>query len=66
MDWRYWIKAQAKGLKCSINSDAHSTQELVNCRFGVNVARKGWLTKENVINTLSLEEILKFLNRFRC
>lgn len=62
MDWRYWIKAKKKGLKCSINPDAHSTQELRNVDYGVAIARKGWLEKEDVINTYSLKEILKFLN----
>ena len=61
MDWRYWIKAQEKGLKCAINPDAHSLRDLDNCRYGVDMARKGWLTKESVINTMSLREIKEFL-----
>lgn len=61
MDWRYWAQAKDKGLKCSINPDAHSTYELENCRYGVNIARKGWVTKENVINTLTLKKMSSFL-----
>jgi DNA polymerase (family 10) len=57
MDWRLWRRAAAKGLECSINPDAHDTQGLKFVRAGVNSARKGWLTRENVVNTLSLKEI---------
>jgi len=61
MDWRYWRKAAAKGLRCSINPDAHRIGQLDYFQLGVSAARKGWLTKENVVNTLSLEEIKKYL-----
>lgn len=61
MDWRLWIQAQEKGLKCCINPDAHSLKDLGNCRFGVYMARKGWLEKEQVINTLPLTEIRKVM-----
>lgn len=57
MDWRYWKKASEKGLKCSINPDAHSVGGLSYYRAGVNIARKGWLTKENILNVLPLEEV---------
>jgi DNA polymerase (family 10) len=63
MDWRYWIKAKEKGLKCCINPDAHSTKGLENCKFGINMARKGWLDKYDVINTLSLKEMKSFLKK---
>ncbi|MBA3721669.1 MAG: PHP domain-containing protein [Parachlamydiaceae bacterium] len=61
MDWRYWIKAKEKGLKCCINPDAHSTNELMNCKYGINMARKGWLEKKDVINTLPLNEMKLYL-----
>lgn len=61
MDWRYWRKAKEKGVKCSINPDAHTTEQLQYLSFGVRLARKGWLTKEDVINTKNLEEILEWL-----
>jgi DNA polymerase (family 10) len=57
MDWRLWRRAAARGLECSINPDAHDTQGLEFVRAGVNSARKGWLTRENVVNTFSLKEI---------
>ncbi len=61
MDWRLWIKAKEKGLKCCISPDAHSVKELMNCQYGINIARKGWLEKEDVINTYSLKEMKKYL-----
>lgn len=63
MDWRLWHAAADKGLMCCINCDAHATEQLAFYRAGVNIARKGWLTKKNVINTLSLKEVIKWLNR---
>ncbi len=62
MDWRYWHKASEKGLKCSINPDAHSISELQYYRSGINIARKGWLEKTHVINTLNLKQIQKILD----
>ncbi len=57
MDWRLWRRAADRGLMCSINPDAHDTAGLEYVRAGVNAARKGWLTRENVLNTLTLREI---------
>ncbi|MDP1880945.1 MAG: hypothetical protein Q8K60_08415, partial [Parachlamydiaceae bacterium] len=61
MDWHWWIKAKEKGLKCSINPDAHHLKDLENCEYGINMARKGWLEKKDVINTMSLKEMRAFL-----
>lgn len=61
MDWRWWKRARDKGVLCSINPDAHSTSQLQYLHFGVRLARKGWLTRENVFNTRSLVEIEAFL-----
>jgi DNA polymerase (family 10) len=63
MDWRYWHKAKEKGLKCSINPDAHTVDNLQFFRAGVNSARKGWLEKKDVINTLPLSKIQTLLKR---
>ncbi len=62
MDWRWWKLAKEKGVKTSINPDAHSTRGLQDVFYGVRTARKGWLTKDDVINCLPLgkvEEALK-------
>ncbi len=61
MDWRFWHAAANKGLLCCINTDAHSTENLQFIRCGVNAARKGWLTKAQVINTLPLKKIAQLL-----
>jgi DNA polymerase (family 10) len=57
LDWRWWPLAKEKGVKCVINPDAHRTERLQELWFGVGVARKGWLTKEDVMNCLPLGEI---------
>lgn len=61
MDWRWWKHAVAKGVKCAINPDAHRTSQLEYLAFGVRLARKGWLRREDVINTLDLAAIEAWL-----
>ena len=61
MDWRHWRHAASKGVLCSINPDAHTTDELGNYVFGVQVARKGGLGPAQVLNTRSLEEVSRWL-----
>jgi DNA polymerase (family 10) len=48
-------------LLCSINPDAHRIGQLDFYQLGVGAARKGWLTKEHVVNTYSLKEMKKYL-----
>jgi len=62
MDWRWWKRARDKGVLCSINPDAHSTSQLQYLHFGIRLARKGWLSRQDVLNTRPLEEVLKFLS----
>jgi len=57
LDWRHWRKAASRGLFCAINPDAHETDGLSHVEAGINVARKGWLTRENVLNTRSLDGV---------
>jgi DNA polymerase (family X) len=57
LDWRWWPLAKQKGVKCVINPDAHRTERLRDLRFGVGIARKGWLTKSDVINCLPHRKI---------
>jgi DNA polymerase (family 10) len=61
MDWRHWPLAKEKGVKCSINPDAHRTDQLNHLWFGIGTARKGWLTRADVVNTLPLGKIEKAL-----
>ena len=60
MDWRHWRRAASKGVLCCINPDAHAVEQLDYYLAGVNIARKGWLSKEEVFNTRSLEKVKKF------
>ncbi len=61
MDWRLWRKAAGKGLRCSINPDAHETAGLRHVAAGINAARKGWLVKENILNTQTKAQVAKYL-----
>jgi DNA polymerase (family X) len=63
LDWRYVKQAKAMGIPIVINPDAHSTGELALYQFGVHVARRGWLTKDDVFNTRSLADVTKELAR---
>lgn len=66
MDWRWWKLAKEKGVKCSINPDAHSTHGLQAVIYGVRAARKGWLTRKDVINCLPVAEVEAVLKAKRC
>ena len=57
----YIRMAKDEGVKFSIATDSHSTQEFEFMSLGVHQARRGWLEKTDVINTYSLEELLKHL-----
>ncbi len=63
LDWVYVKRAKALGIPLVINPDAHSPGELDLFRFGVDVARRGWLTREDVFNTRSLTEVIRELDR---
>ena len=65
LDWRWWPMAKEKGVKCVINPDAHRVERLQDLWFGVGVARKGWLTKEDVVNCLPLSKMEKALRSKR-
>ncbi|HEV8618200.1 MAG TPA: DNA polymerase/3'-5' exonuclease PolX [Candidatus Udaeobacter sp.] len=61
LDWRWWPLAKQKGVKCVINPDAHRTERLQDLWFGIGIARKGWLTKDDVVNCLPLGKIERAL-----
>jgi DNA polymerase (family 10) len=63
LDWRWWRRAAEKGVLCSINPDAHDVDQLAFAAHGVRIARKGWLTPEQVLNTRPLPEVLRWLGR---
>ncbi|HDS08382.1 MAG TPA: DNA polymerase/3'-5' exonuclease PolX, partial [Bacteroides sp.] len=55
--------ARELGLRLSISTDAHALDHLNNMRYGVDQARRGWLEKEDVINTRPWSELKKLLQR---
>ncbi len=57
MDWRHWRKGLDRGLLCSINPDAHSTQHLDYFRAGVNIARKAGMEDHHIINTRNVSDV---------
>jgi DNA polymerase (family 10) len=65
LDWRFWKVAKELGVKCAINPDAHSIHGLQDLWFGVQAARKGWLTREDVVNCLPLNEVRKRMREKR-
>jgi DNA polymerase (family 10) len=65
LDWRWCRKAREQGVLMSINPDAHAMSELEYMRYGLAIARKGWLTVDDVINTRTAAEILPILQRKR-
>ncbi len=65
LDWRLWPYAKSKGVKCVINCDAHRFEHAGFLRLGAGIARKGGLTKEDVVNTLPLGALRKALDKKR-
>lgn len=57
------FKARKYGLKFSIDTDSHSTSNFELLRYGVGMARRGWLAKEDVVNTLTYEQVARFFKR---
>jgi len=51
----------ASGMKTSINPDSHETDGLEDIAYGVDTARRGWCTASDVLNTLALPDLLKWL-----
>ncbi|MDP7011327.1 MAG: DNA polymerase/3'-5' exonuclease PolX, partial [Verrucomicrobiota bacterium] len=65
LDWRHWQYAKDKGVKCVINSDSHRHEHAGFLKLGAGIARKGWLTKKDVVNTMPLTKLRKELTKKR-
>lgn len=65
LDWRHLKTAKERGVAVEIGPDAHSAHSLDNIEFGVGIARKGWLAREDVLNARSTDEVLAFAARRR-
>jgi DNA polymerase (family 10) len=61
LDWVHCKRAKALGVQLVINPDAHSTSDLAYFPYGVDVARRGWLSKDDVFNTKTPAEVAKAL-----
>jgi DNA polymerase (family 10) len=60
------LRAKAFDLKFSISTDSHSTADFASMRYGLGQARRGWLEKEDIVNTypyFRLNEFFKKLKR---
>jgi len=60
LDWRWVGYAMEQGVKLSINPDAHELEGFADMKYGVLIGRKGGLTKEMTLNTLSGDEIASY------
>jgi DNA polymerase (family 10) len=60
LDWRLMRKAKELGIKIAINPDAHHLEGLDDMAYGVGIARKGWLTREDVFNTFGVDQIKSY------
>ncbi|MBI1884024.1 MAG: DNA polymerase/3'-5' exonuclease PolX [Chlamydiae bacterium] len=63
LDWRLCPYAKSKGVKLSVNPDAHSVEGLDVVSLGVGIARKGWLEAKDVVNTMTVKKIEEFLKK---
>ncbi|MGI8908827.1 MAG: helix-hairpin-helix domain-containing protein [Candidatus Sumerlaeaceae bacterium] len=59
LDWRYCRRAKELGVRFAINPDAHDAEAFSYIRYGIAMARKGWLESSDVLNCLPLKELLK-------
>ena len=55
--------ARKQGVKFVINTDSHHMDHMKFMRYGISIARRGWLTKEDVLNTRSLKEVERLIKK---
>ncbi len=65
LDWRWCRAARDAGVQVELGPDAHSIAGLDHVALGVSMARKGWLSAADVLNTRSIDEVLAFARRRR-
>ena len=63
LDWRLVRRARDKGMKIPINPDAHALVGLDDMRYGIGIARKGWLSAADVLNTMETQKLLDFFRK---
>ena len=65
LDWREMRRAKQLGLKLAVCPDAHSAEGLSHARYGVYAARKGWQTKDDIINCRPLKAVAEYFEQRR-
>ncbi len=65
LDWRFVRRARDKGMKIPIDPDAHSLDGLDVMRYGIGIARKGWLRPGDVLNTMDVTDLQAFFQNQR-
>jgi DNA polymerase (family X) len=65
LDWRLHRRATERGVRIPICPDAHSPAGLRNIAYGIGIARKGWLTRSDVLNCLPTDDLLIFFAQQR-
>ena len=65
LDWRHCRRYHDKGLISSINPDAHQIEGYQYMELGTGIARKGWLSKLQILNTFTLKKLTGFFQKRR-
>ena len=65
LDDLHLFRAREIGVKIAINTDAHSTEQLYFMRYGIDQARRGWLEKRHVLNTMTQTQLQSWLKQRR-
>jgi len=60
LDWRHGKYAKDQGVMIAVNPDAHNIEGIKDVDYGIGIARKGWLEKQNILNAMNAEEIQQF------
>jgi DNA polymerase (family 10) len=63
LDWRYVRQARDKGVKLCISPDAHSTGAIEYMKYGIGIARKGWLADKDLLNSLSADALIDWFSK---
>lgn len=61
----YAKRAKEVGVPIAISTDTHITSQFDYMRYGVSTARRGWLEKNDIINTYSIENLIKWIKKSR-
>ncbi|NLA31753.1 MAG: PHP domain-containing protein, partial [Methanomicrobiales archaeon] len=58
----YIWRAKKRGVKLAAGTDAHRVAEFSNIRYGIMMARRGWCARDDLVNTLTLSDLLGWLS----